>query len=162
MLAGGTLTHSTISANVIREFSNSLRGGPCRVYTSDARVRLSKTRYVYPDASISCDEPERGTGDTVQYPRLTVEVLSPSTASYDRGNKFVYYRSCPTVEEYVLVDTPRLAVEVYRRASDTLWTLHLFGSDDQLELTSLSISFPVVALYENVIFPEDTTDRSSS
>src|ERR1700694_5337106 len=76
MLAGGTLDHATIGANIISILRSSLRGGPCRVFTSDARVRLSEMRYVYPDASISCDEQDRGQSDMVQYPHLIVEVLS--------------------------------------------------------------------------------------
>ena len=88
MLAGGTLDHASISANIISILRRSLRGSTCRVFTSDARVRLSKTRFVYPDASVSCDEHDRGQSDNVQSPRLVVEVLSPGTEGYDRGRKF--------------------------------------------------------------------------
>src|SRR5260370_42272164 len=87
MLAGGTLDHATIGANIISILRHSLRGTPCRVFTSDARVRLSSTRFVYLDYSISCDEQDRGQRDNVQSPRLVVEVLSPSTDSYHRGRK---------------------------------------------------------------------------
>ena len=155
MLAGGTADHSVIGANLIRELGFLLRGRPCRVYTSDMRVRLSEKRYVYPDVSVSCDSRDRGTVDTLQYPRLIVEVLSPGTEAYDRGKKFGYYRACPTIQEYVLVDTQRQAVEVYRRASENLWTLHPFGPGDQVELASLSVSFLVAAVYEDVAVPED-------
>ena len=160
MMLGGTLNHSTISINVTSLLRSLLRGNSCRVYNSDARVRLFESRYVYPDASVSCDERDRGTGDMISSPRTVVEVLSPSTEAYDRGRKFVYYRSCPTIEEYVLVDTQRQAVDVYRRATETLWTLHLFGPGDQMELASLNISFPMAALYENVTLPEDDPDAS--
>ena len=64
-------------------------------------------------------------------------------------------------EEYVLIDTQLQAVDVYRRAPPTLWTLHLFGPGDQVELASLNIAFPISALYENVTFPEDTPDDPS-
>ena len=74
---------------------------------------------------------------------------------------FAYYRACPTVQEYVLIDTQRQAVEVYRRQADTLWTLHPFGPSDLVELASLSLSFPIASLYENVELPEDTPDSSS-
>ncbi|HEY6407275.1 MAG TPA: Uma2 family endonuclease [Ktedonobacteraceae bacterium] len=154
MMSGGTLDHSTISINIISLLRSSLRDGPCRIYNSDARVRLSEGRYVYPDASVSCDERDRGAGDMVLSPRLVVEVLSPSTEAYDRGQKFIYYRTCPTIEEYVLIETKLQAVDVYRRASATLWTLHLFGPGDRVELASLNIVFPISALYDNVTFPE--------
>ena len=162
MLAGGTANHSIIAANMIRELGLLLRGGPCRVYTSDMKVRLSQSRYVYPDASISCDERDRGAVETLHYPRLVVEVLSPSNEGYDRGKKSSYYRACPTIEEYVLVDTQRQAVEVYQRVSEKLWALRSFGPSDLVELASLSISFPVAAIYEDVMLPEDTTDDEST
>ncbi len=161
MLAGGTADHSTISINVTSLLNNLLRGSPCRVYNSDLKVRLSQRRYVYPDASVSCDQRDRGSIDTVQFPRLIIEVLSTSTEAYDRGRKFAFYRACSSVQEYVLVDTQRQAVEVYRRKTDTLWTLHPFGPGDQVELASLSLSFPIAALYENVTLPEDTPDDSA-
>ena len=99
--------------------------------------------------------------DIVLSPRLVVEVLSFSTEAYDRGQKFIYYRTCPTIEEYVLIDTKLQAVDVYRRASPALWTLHLFGPGDQVQLASLNITFPSSALYENVTLP-DNTPRDSS
>jgi len=115
-------------------------------------------RYVYPDATVSCDERDRGTGDIIHFPRLIIEVLSPGTEAYDRGQKFIYYRTCPTIMEYVLVDTQRQAVDVYRRASANLWTLHLFGPDDRVELASINVNFPIAALYEGVTLSEDTED----
>lgn len=153
MLAGGTLDHAMISANVISVLRSSLRGSPCRVFTSDARVCLSEKRYVYPDISVSCDERDRGQTDTIQYPRLVVEVLSPSTEGYDRGRKFAYYRECPTIQEYVLVDTQYPAVEVYRREKDRFWTLHAFDLNDNVQLASLGIHFSVSAVYEDITFP---------
>lgn len=161
MLAGGTLNHSIISANMIGELRNALRNSSCQVYTSDMKVRLSKRRYVYPDVSVSCDTHDRGTNDILQYPRLVVEVLSPSTEAYDRGKKSSYYRACPTIEEYVLIDTEQVAVEVYRREQEHFWMLSTFGPGDTVELTSLGVSFPIAAIYENVTFPEDTADSSS-
>ncbi len=161
MLAGGTADHSSISINLTSLLHNLLRSSHCRVYNSDLKVRLSQKRYVYPDASVSCDQRDRGSADTVQFPRLIVEVLSSSTEAYDRGRKFAYYRACSTIQEYVLIDTQRQAVEVYSRQSDTLWTLHPFGPGDQVELASLSLSFPIEALYEDVTLPEDTLDNSS-
>jgi Uma2 family endonuclease len=155
LLAGGTANHSTISFNVISTMHSLLRGGPYRIYASNLRVRLSESRYVYPDASVSCDPRDRGQVDTIQYPRLAVEVLSPSTEDYDRGRKFGYYRSCPTLQEYVLVDTQRQAVDVYHRETENLWTLHLFGPGDEVELASLGTRFPLTAVYEDVVLPDE-------
>ncbi|MDQ2884875.1 MAG: Uma2 family endonuclease [Chloroflexota bacterium] len=161
MLAGGTADHSIISANIIRELSIALRGSSCRVYTSDMKVRLSEQRYVFPDVSVSCDSRDQGSIEALRYPRLIVEVLSPSTEAYDRGKKFSYYRTCLTIEEYVLVDTQQQAIDVYRREQETFWRLSPLESGDLVKLHSLGVSFPVAAVYENILFPE-TTENSSS
>jgi Uma2 family endonuclease len=153
MLAEGTLDHATISANVHRCLYQALRGGSCRVYTSDARVRLSKSRYVYPDVTVTCDERDRGKQSTIYYPSLVVEVLSPGTRDYDRGGKFTYYRTCPTIQEYVLVDTEYQTVEVFRRQREDLWLLQMFRSDSIVDLVSLNVSFPVASVYEDTIIP---------
>ncbi|MBE3560648.1 MAG: Uma2 family endonuclease [Ktedonobacteraceae bacterium] len=155
MLAGGTLDHATIAANVISIMRNSLRGSSCRVFTSDARVCVSETRYFYPDVSVSCDQRDRGQIDTIRYPRLVVEVLSPSTEGYDRGRKFAYYRECPTIQEYMIVDSQRQAVEVYWRAKNDLWTLHAFSSQSEVYLHSLDVHFPIAEVYEDVELPPE-------
>ncbi len=158
MMAGGTLDHATISANIISVLRNLLRGSPCRVFTTDARVRLSETRYVYPDVSASCDTQDRGRVDIVQFPLLVVEVLSPSTEAIDRGRKLAYYRQCPTVQEYMLVNYQYPSVELYRREKNTLWTYHVLEDDDDIELASLGVRFPVTAVYEDVVFPPEEND----
>jgi Uma2 family endonuclease len=155
LLAGGTANHSAISFNMMSAIHSRLGDSPCRIYNSDMRVRLSETRFVYPDAIVSCDARDRGQVDTIEYPRLAIEVLSPSTEAYDRGRKFGYYRACPTMQEYVLVDTQRQAIEVYRRETDTLWTLHPFGPGDAVELASLGIQFPIADAYGDVVFPDE-------
>lgn len=161
MMSGGTLNHSAISVNILSLLQGLLRGSSCRVYNSDARVHISKTRYFYPDASVSCDERDLGSGDMLQFPRLIVEVLSPGTEEYDRADKFIFYRACPTLQEYVLVDTSSPFVEVFQRESEHIWMLDLFSSGDTVELVSLGVRFPVDALYENIVFPEDTLDNPS-
>src|SRR6185437_17008360 len=157
LLACGTANHSIIGVNIISTIHSLLGDSPCCVFNSDLRVRLSETRYVYPDATVSCDKRDRGQIDTIQYPQLTIEELSPSTEAYDRGRKFGYYRACPTMQEYVLVDTQRQAIEVYRRETDALWTLHPFGPGDEVELASLGVHFPVAEAYQDVVFPDEET-----
>ena len=157
MLAGGTLDHTTIGANIISILRHSMRGTPCRVFTSDARVRLSSTRFVYPNASISCDEQDRGQSDNVQSPRLVVEVLSPSTEGYDRGRKFGFYRECPTIQEYLLIDAQRPMLEVYRREKHDLWIFRAYRLDADVELTNLGVRFPVSDVYKDVVIMEEMT-----
>lgn len=155
MLAGGTVNHSQIAVNVTSILYGLLRGSPCRVLNSDVRVRLSETRYVYPDITVSCDGRDRGTVDIIQFPRLVVEVLSSSTEDYDRGRKFTYYRACPTIQEYVLISSTYQSVEVFKRERKNLWTLQVFGPGDTVELSGLDVSFTVSAVYEGVVLSED-------
>ena len=158
-LAGGTLDHSAIGVNLVSLLHRLLRGGTCRVYNSDARVRLSPTRYVYPDLSISCETRDRGQTDLLTAPRVVVEVLSPSTEEYDRGAKFALYREGPTLREYVLVATAGQSVEVYRRQDpddqrdQATWALHPFGPEDEVELASVQVRFPVADVYADVDVP---------
>lgn len=155
MLAGGTPDHAKIAANVIGVLYGVLEGSTCGVYTSDVRVCLSETRYAYPDIAVSCDARDQEQEEMIQYPCLIVEVLSPSTEAYDRGRKLAYYRQCPSIREYVLVDSQRQTVEVFRREKNTFWTYHAFGPGDEVELASLSVRFPLVKLYRNVVLAED-------
>ncbi len=156
MLAGGTTNHSRISVNVVSQLHSALRGTPCQVFNSDLRVSISRTRYVLPDASVSCDPRDlEEESDIISSPCVIVEVLSPSTEATDRGKKFRYYQSCPSIQEYILISTQEQAVDVYRRASDNLWTLHPFGPGDEVALKSIAVSIPIDALYENVTFPKD-------
>ena len=160
MLAGGTRYHSLICSNIIRELSLRLQQTSCQVYTSDAAVQISKRRYFYPDISVSCDTRDTDSeGDMLHYPRLIVEVLSDSTEGYDRGQKFDYYRTCPTLQEYVLVSVQRPSIQVYRRANDILWTLYPFGPGDMVELASLNVTIPFVDIYQNVKFETPSTDE---
>jgi Uma2 family endonuclease len=155
MMAGGTLDHATICLNMASTLRGLLRGSSCRVFASDARVRLSATRYVIPDVTVSCDGRDRGRVDVIQYPHLVVEVLSPTTEDYNRGRKFTYYRECPTIQEYVMVNTEYQAVEVCRRARNDLWSFHVFRSGEDVELASLGVRFPITAVYEDVTFPPE-------
>lgn len=156
VLAGGTPNHAKISGNIVTAFNNLLAHRSCGVYTSDARVRLSETRFVYPDITVSCDGRDQTQEETIHYPKVVVEVLSPGTERYDRGKKFKYYQQCPSIQEYMLVDMQRQWIEVFKRERSNLWIYRTFGSEDTLELESLDIQFSVASVYHNVILlPED-------
>ena len=149
LLAGGSRNHATVAFTLARLLWNTLGGGPCHVYTSDMRVSVSPTRYFYPDVTVSCDERDApGEDDILHSPRLVIEVLSPNTESYDRGDKFGYYQRCPTIQEYVLVSTRQQRIEVYRRTTGKRWTLDIYEPDDEVELASLAVRFPLKAVYK--------------
>jgi Uma2 family endonuclease len=152
-MSGGSLAHGRIGSNAVRTLEDALAtaGKPCDVYNSDVAVRLSPRRYTYPDATVTCDERDQSAPDKtdVQAPCVIVEVLSDSTEAYDRGRKFSLYRACPTVQEYVLVATKYQSVEVYRRTPQGWAIYQSYGPGDEIELTSLGVRFPLVALYKN-------------
>jgi len=147
MLAGGSPDHSIIIANLTAAIKGSLKGSQCRVYNSDLQLRLSEKRYVFPDVTISCDERDRNQKEMIRHPRVVVEVLSPTTEATDRGKKAAYYRACPTIQEYMMVDSEEVFVEVHRREEER-WTINTFEPGDTITLESLGIRFPIEDAYE--------------
>jgi Uma2 family endonuclease len=147
MLAGGSPDHSIIIANLTAAIKGSLKGSQCRVYNSDVQLRLSEKRYVFPDVTISCDERDRNQKEMIRHPRVVVEVLSPTTEATDRGKKAAYYRACPTIQEYVMVDSEAVFVEIHRREEER-WTINTFEPGDTITLESLGIRFLIEDAYE--------------
>ena len=156
MQAGEIPDHAQVGANRTGVLYGALEGKPCRIYSSDVRVRLSETRYVHPDVAVSCDRRDRGQEKTIAFPCLIIEVLSPGTETYDRKRKRMYYQACSSVQEYVLVHTHYQWVEVFRREQNNLWTYHAFEDGDEVTFTSLDVHFPISKLYRNVDLPVDT------
>ncbi len=153
-MSGGTLEHSNIAANVMGELRNGLRGRPCRVLTSDMRLKiLSTDRYVYPDVTVVCGQPafEDATRDILLNPVLVVEVLSDSSEAYDRGDKFAQYRSLTSMNEYVLASqkTPRLEIFT-RQPGGRIWELCAYGPGEVAHLASVGCDLAVDAVYEQV------------
>jgi Uma2 family endonuclease len=151
-MAGGTPEHGALAAAIIREFGIALRGRPCRVYSSDLRVRILDTQMAtYPDATVVCGRLETAPDDpnAAINPKLVVEVLSESTEAYDRGAKSAHYRRVASLQEYVLVAQDEPRIEVYRRSDDGGWLLHEARKGEQLELRSIGVMLDVSAVYEN-------------
>lgn len=152
-MAGGTYEHTTIAANMIGELRNALRGRKCSVQTSDMRIHIPlRGRYVYADASVVCGRPEflDDKHDTLINPRVVVEVLSPSTEVYDRGEKFTLYQTLPSVMHYVLAAQDKPCIEVFTRMVDGLWKSRTYGPGEIVVLPALEISFEVDQVYSNV------------
>jgi Uma2 family endonuclease len=147
MLAGGSPDHSIIIANLTATIKGPLKGSPCRVYNSDVQLQLSERRYVFPDITVSCDQRDQNQKEAIRYPRVVVEVLSPSTEATDRGRKAAYYRACPTIQEYVMVDTVEVFIELHRREEER-WTINTFEPGDTITLESLGVQFLIEDAYE--------------
>src|SRR5437868_7807482 len=147
MLAGGSPDHSIIIANLTATIKGPLKGSQCRVYNSDVQLQLSAKRYVFPDITVSCDQRDRNQKETIRYPCVVVEVLSPTTEATDRGKKAAYYRACSTIQEYIMVDSTEVLVEVHRREEER-WTINTFEPGETIILESLGIRFPIEEAYE--------------
>lgn len=149
-MAGGSQAHSQIAGNVYAVLRAAVRGGPCRALNPDIKVRQSSEDYVYADAVVTCDPRDRDPGlDWVAYPTLVVEVLSPSTERYDRGEKFAGYAAIATLQEYLLVAQDRRTVEVRRRGEDGTWTVATYGPREDVPLESLGITLSADSIYED-------------
>ena len=151
-MAGGTFQHARIGLNVTTELAVRLRGKPCQPMNSDMRVVTPSGLNTYPDASVYCGQPElTDNNKTLLNPVMLVEVLSPSTRSYDRGDKFHHYRSIPSLGDYVLIDSETVLVEHYQRIGAYEWSLHEYRqSTDVLNLDSIGQQLAVSVFYEGV------------
>jgi len=159
MMSGGTADHATISFNIQTALRSALRKGPCRVYNSDMRVRITDSRYFHPDVTVTCDPRDRGKVSEIRSPRVVVEVLSPSTEASDHVRKLHAYLACPTIEEYFLVDSRSKRIEVYSK-EQTKWSYSAFGPGDEVEVRSLGVRFALNDAYEDIVIEKEEEDYS--
>lgn len=152
-MSGGSREHSLIALNIGSELRAALRPKPCEVFTSDLRIRIEATnRYTYADVTVGCGPPlfldEKR--DTLLNPIAVFEVLSDSTESYDRGDKFASYRTIPSLQEYVLVSQKQELVEHFHRQPDGSWLLRVSGAGESVALPSLACELAVDEIYFKV------------
>jgi len=154
-MSGASLAHNSITVDITVQLSNQLMEGGCQVFAGDMRVRTAPTvSYYYPDVIVVCGEPrfEDATFDTLLNPILVVEVLSPSTAAFDRGEKFEHYKQIASLKEYILVSQSNVRVEHYRRQGSQ-WIHNTFEHlEDMLPLASIKCTLPLRAIYRRVMF----------
>jgi Uma2 family endonuclease len=152
-MAGGTPDHAAVAVNVSTLLATQLRERPCRVFGSDLRIRVTATGLgTYPDISVVCGslelDPEDPQGNTVVNPTAIVEVLSPSTEAYDRGEKLAHYKRIPSLQEIVLVAHDKRRLEVWCRQGDG-WALDVVHGDGAARLTSIPCELPLGEVYRN-------------
>lgn len=151
-MAGAEDRHVTVAGNLYMALRQHLSGSPCRTYMSDMKLNVAaENQYFYPDVMVTCSAADQSSSLVKSEPKLIVEVLSASTAAYDRGLKFSYYRALPSLEEYVLVDTDSRATDCYRKGADGLWVLHPFARDEAVTLTSVALVMSAAQLFAEVL-----------
>jgi Uma2 family endonuclease len=151
-MAGGSPEHAGIAATVVALLAERIRGKPCRAFTSDLRVRVVATGLgTYPDVTVVCGalirDPADPTGHTVVNPRVIVEVLSPSTEDYDRGEKLGHYKLVESLQEVILVAHDRREIELVRREADGTWSRHIFTQGETAPISSLECDLAVSDVY---------------
>ncbi|HEY9879661.1 MAG TPA: Uma2 family endonuclease [Leptolyngbyaceae cyanobacterium] len=149
-MTGGTLPHNDIAINLLTALRPHIRAQGCRINIADAKVNIAPPLYRYPDLVVSCDERDKTALNALQYPKLIVEVLSPGTEALDRGDKFKEYRTLPSLQEYVLISSTQISVEIYRRGEGRLWLYYPYQDGDTIKLESLGFECPIALLYEDV------------
>ena len=157
-MAGGSRRHNLLAVAAGAELRAALRGGDCRVLSSDQRIAApAGRRYVYADAVVACGpSPEDDAGELLTNPSVVVEVLSKSTERYDRGDKWEAYQEIPSLTDYLLLAQRAVRVEHFRREPDAVgWRYRLLGAGDTIELTN-GARVAVDALYEGAFeLPSD-------
>jgi Uma2 family endonuclease len=153
-MAGGSPAHALIATNVVVELGNRLRGGSCLVFNSDVRVSVRWGKLItYPDVSVVCGEVQYldNERDTIVNPKLIVEVLSPSTSNYDRGEKSRLYRMLPSLDEYLLIEQKPVEIERYRRLPNGHWEIDVVREEDAIiRLDSVGCDLPVAEVYRDL------------
>lgn len=160
-MSGASRAHNLISGNFFGELRNQLKGSGCESYANEMRVSTPSTlSYFYPDIVVVCDEPrfEDDVFDILLNPIVLVEVLSPSTEAYDRGEKFSHYRQLESLKEYILVSQDRVNVERYLRIQDEWRYTYYQDLNDVLPISSIQCKLPLLEIYERVTFPEEKKD----
>ena len=159
-MSGASNEHNLITMNTATGLYNQVTERGCRVYASDMRVGISAgVSYFYPDIAVTCDKPrfEDDAFDTLVNPQVIVEVLSPSTEAYDRGEKSIRYRQLESLQEYILISQDQVRVEHYLRQGKQ-WILSEFSAlEDVLPLASIEAELPLRQIYRFVEFETDAS-----
>jgi Uma2 family endonuclease len=150
-MAGATDDHGQIVTNLIAIIPPVLRGSACRAYANDIKVVTTYPGSRYPDVLVTCDKRDAADRLVKRFPKLIIEVLSDSTAAIDANEKLDEYQTIGELEEYVLVDSRRISVRVYRRNGEKLETGPATVSGT-VELRSLDLSIALADIYEDVSF----------
>ena len=153
-MSGAKVPHVTIHKNLMGRLFIKLDGKKCQPYGSDVRIHIElNTLFTYPDISIICGEPITLNNDeyNVLNPTVIIEILSSSTKNYDRGEKFKLYRDIATLQEYILVDSESIHIEVFRLNESSHWELEEYDSiENLLHIKAIDENILISEIYEGV------------
>ena len=149
-MVGARRIHGIVSLNIAASLKNQLKGSSCRAFADSMKIRIGADTILCPDVFVTCDAADLRTEQVFTAPTVVVEVLSPSTQSYDRGSKFTLYRSLPSVREYLLVDPETREVQLFRRGTDDLFTLHDLTGREQIHLASVGCELLATDVFDGV------------
>lgn len=156
-MAGGTFNHGMICGNIFGELRSGLKdsGSDCKAMSSEMKLHVAaQNSFLYPDSMVVCDDIEKSKVDpnSVTNPKVIVEVLSKSTSSYDRGDKFYTYRQIPSLKEYILIEQSKAQIEIYTREYD-LWKItRVSGLEVELYISSIGLKIQLSDIYDGVEF----------
>lgn len=145
-MAGAGYNHNCITANVLGEFRNHLKGTPCATFSSDMKVRIGKD-YTYPDVLVSCDK-MASSDYFCNSPVIIVEVLSKTTRERDTTTKLIRYLNLPSLQEYVLIESGIVAVQVFRKSSN--WRSEYYYLGGAVTFDSIGLTLSVEEIYDRV------------
>jgi Uma2 family endonuclease len=150
-MVGVTRRHNIVALNLARQLASKLEGTPCRVFISDIKLEVAAANaYFCPDVMVTCDTADLKADQIMHAPTLLVEVLSPSTASYDRGEKFRAYRQIESLRDYILIDPDKQRVDGFRRDLDGRWVVVDYPPAASLNFTSLAVEIAWQAVFDGV------------
>lgn len=149
-MVGARRVHGRVSLNVAFSLTGQLKGSPCQVFANSMKLKIDADTILYPDVFVTCDPADLRTELVFAAPTLVVEVLSPSTPSYDRGSKFTLYRSLPSLREYMLVDPDTREVQLFRRGADALFTPHDLTGRERIHLESVACELLATDVFDGV------------
>jgi Uma2 family endonuclease len=150
-MAGARRTHAVVAGNLFTALRTHLRGSTCLPFISDMKLRVaSADAFYYPDVMVTCDARDRRADLFIEHPTLIIEVLSDSTAAYDRGGKFSGYRQIAELQEYVLVDVEARRVEVFRRQANNVWLFQDYADASACEFESVKLTLDMAVVFEDI------------
>lgn len=154
-MVGARRAHGRVVSNLNRRLSERLDGTPCQVFTEGMKLQIADDTILYPDLFVTCDRADLATDQIFRAPTVVAEVLSPSTQGYDRGQKFLFYRTLASLKEYLLIDPDTRRVEVFRRTTAGAWLFLDLSEAGVLEVASFDLRVPLADVFDGVDPPAD-------